>query len=528
MREYCMYLRKSRADLEAEAHGEGETLLRHERTLTEYAIKNKLSVTKIHREIVSGETIASRPVMQQLLNEVEQGIWSGVLVMEVERLARGDTIDQGLVAQTFKYSDTKIITPMKIYDPNNEFDEEYFEFGLFMSRREYKTTKRRLRNGIDASSKEGKWVFNKEPFGYKRKKLENEKGFTLDVLPDEAAIVKMIYELYTIGEEQEDGSIKRLGSTLIANKLNALNIPSSENKEWIPAVILDILKNPVYMGKIRRNYKPEVKKMQDGTVTKKRLRNTSDKWQLYKGLHSAIVDEDLFYRTQELLEQNKPKPIPGNRSIKNPLAGLIICGCCGAKMVRRPYPNRTPDAVICPKSGCKNISSYLSFVENRILVSLQQWLTEYKLQLSIENKQLASNTEIEVKKQAVKKLEDEMSGLTKQLNNIHDFLEQGVYSTETFMERAKMINEKINDATKKLKAATKSLEEDNKTYKSIVEFIPKVEHVLAVYDSVEDPEVKNALLDEVVSKAVYTKTKRVGKDKNFDDFELIVYPKIPK
>lgn len=36
-----------------------------------------------------------------------------MLVMEVERLARGDAIDQGIVAQTFKYSNTKIITPIK-------------------------------------------------------------------------------------------------------------------------------------------------------------------------------------------------------------------------------------------------------------------------------------------------------------------------------------------------------------------------------------------------------------------------------
>ena len=135
MKEYCMYLRKSRADLEAEAHGEGETLARHERILMDYAKKNKINVTKIYKELVSGETITARPVMQQLLSDVEKGIWAGVLVVEVERLARGDTIDQGLVAQTFKYSGTKIITPMKIYNPNNEFDEEYFEFGLFMSRR---------------------------------------------------------------------------------------------------------------------------------------------------------------------------------------------------------------------------------------------------------------------------------------------------------------------------------------------------------------------------------------------------------
>ena len=86
--QYCLYLRKSRADSEAEARGEGETLSRHEKALLDLAKKLNLNITAIYREIVSGETIAARPVMQQLLQEVEQGIWDGVLVMEVERLAR--------------------------------------------------------------------------------------------------------------------------------------------------------------------------------------------------------------------------------------------------------------------------------------------------------------------------------------------------------------------------------------------------------------------------------------------------------
>ena len=116
---YCLYLRKSRSDAEAEARGEGETLARHEATLLELAKRKKLDITDIKREVVSGETIAARPVMQQLLVEVEQGVWDGVLVMEVERLARGDTIDQGIVAQTFKFSNCEIITPMKDYKPGN-------------------------------------------------------------------------------------------------------------------------------------------------------------------------------------------------------------------------------------------------------------------------------------------------------------------------------------------------------------------------------------------------------------------------
>ena len=153
MSEYAIYLRKSRKDAEAEQRGEGETLARHRKILLDYAARHGLRISKIYEEIVSGESIAARPQMQQLLTDVEQEMYSGVLVMEVERLARGDTMDQGLVAQTFKFSDTKIITPTKTYDPNNEFDEEYFEFGLFMSRREYKTiskvgVQRRTRENI--------------------------------------------------------------------------------------------------------------------------------------------------------------------------------------------------------------------------------------------------------------------------------------------------------------------------------------------------------------------------------------------
>lgn len=122
MTAYAIYLRKSRVDLEAEAAGSGDTLARHRNTLLELAAARQLSVSKIYEEVVSGDTIAARPQMQQLLSDVEAGRWEGVLVMEVERLARGDTIDQGLVAQAFKFSDTRIITPVKSYDPNNEFD----------------------------------------------------------------------------------------------------------------------------------------------------------------------------------------------------------------------------------------------------------------------------------------------------------------------------------------------------------------------------------------------------------------------
>lgn len=50
---FCMYLRKSRKDLEAEQHGQGETLARHEKRLFELAESMNIKISKVYREVVS-------------------------------------------------------------------------------------------------------------------------------------------------------------------------------------------------------------------------------------------------------------------------------------------------------------------------------------------------------------------------------------------------------------------------------------------------------------------------------------------
>ena len=247
---YFAYLRKSRADREAEAHGEGETLLRHKQMLQELASKLGITISKFYQEIVSGETIQDRPIVQTLLQDINTGICDGVLVMEVERLARGDTHDQGTIAKYFKFSDTLIITPMKIYDPGNEYDEEYFEFSLFMSRREFKTINRRIQQGRIASVQEGKWIASTAPYGYQRIKIDNDKGYTLQIIPEQADIVRLIFHLYLYGEQQADGSYKRLGRQLICKKLDNMGISPASSTHWSPSTLKDMLQNPVYIGKV--------------------------------------------------------------------------------------------------------------------------------------------------------------------------------------------------------------------------------------------------------------------------------------
>lgn len=75
MEKYAIYLRKSRIDVEAEKAGEGETLARHRKALLSLAEKRGYYVEKIYEEVVSGETIVSRPQMQALMSDVEKGLY---------------------------------------------------------------------------------------------------------------------------------------------------------------------------------------------------------------------------------------------------------------------------------------------------------------------------------------------------------------------------------------------------------------------------------------------------------------------
>ena len=509
--------------MEAEAHCEGETLARHEKLLLEVAKRGNYNVTQIYREVVSGETLAARPVMQQLLSEVEQGVWSGVLVVEVERLARGDTIDQGIVAQAFKYSDTKIITPVKVYDPNNEFDEEYFEFGLFMSRREYKTINRRLQRGRLAASKEGKHVGGSSPYGYVRAKIEGDKGWTLAINEEEAAVVRMIFKMYTTGDIMPDGTIRHIGVAQIAGRLDAMGIPTpSGGNEWSTCTLRTMLTNPVYIGKIRWNHMRTKKVVEDGNVSAKRYFSDSADELIVDGLHPAIVSEEVFDKAAELMASNLPRT-NGCCSLKNPLAGLVYCKMCGRRMVKRS--NHHP-LLRCTNRHCRCPGSQIELIEKRIIEGLSVWLNDYRSRYS-DLPSASSSVVIEAAGAAVRHWESEVDKIAGMQRKTHELLEQGVYDTDTFLDRSKLLFEQLSSARASLEnarsdLAAEKLREENKRL-----IIPKVEHLLNVYYDLPNAQAKNDLLREVLEKVVYYRDKRAGKGGHLEEFELKLFPKLP-
>lgn len=524
--QYLIYLRKSRKDMDAERAGAGETLARHEAELRSLAARQNLTIGAVYREIVSGETIAARPEMQRLLSEVESGSWSGVLVMEIERLARGATKDQGIVAEAFKYGNARIITPAKTYDPNDEFDEEYFEFGLFMSRREYKTINRRIQRGRIASVREGRYIAAAAPYGYERIKITSGKGYTLQIVPHEAEIVQLIFHLYTAGLPDGAGEAVRLGSGRIAAHLNFLHIPARKSDAWSASSVRDILSNPTYTGKVRWQWRREVKQVINGSVVTSRP--SRHEGMIYDGLHEAIIDEDTFLLAEKLRRHKARPPVKSGTVLKNPLAGLVYCEKCGCLMTRQAPAKRQPyDTLKCPNTGCDNISAPLALIEQSILRSLSDWGMNYELHwqdIPPEDNRIIMNS----LKTAAAEEERRILQLKDQLDNTFTFLEQGIYSRELFIERNRKLTEQIDNAAVRLEALQNRYAADPGYNIGRTELIPAVRSLPEVYQSLENAGIKNAWLKQILVQVRYLKKERNKKnDGENANFEIWIYPRIP-
>lgn len=503
-----IYLRKSRADEESERQGEYETLSRHKSTLLKVAKEKNLNIVDIKEELVSGESVANRPKMLELLNEVERGLYDAVLVMDIDRLGRGNMQDQGLILDTFKKSNTKIITPRKIYDLSNEWDEEYSEFEAFMARKELKIITRRMQRGRIKSIEEGNFIATNPPYGYKIEYLNNGKDRILVIDKDQATVIKTIFDMYSKGN----------GANKIASHINALGFKTNTGGLWRDKAVRDIIKNKIYCGYITWN---KVSRKGNSQIKK-----DVDEWIIVKGKHEPIISEELWNKCNEIREKRFISPTP-NKKLTNPLAGLVICGLCGHTLVAKSSTVKQQDGsnayvkyMKC--THCLNRATKLHIVENIILEELNNWLNEYEIEIS--NIDTDDNIIIDDYKKIIDNLNKELSELDKQKNNLHDFLERGIYDVDTFLDRQKNISDRVELIQKNINDTKMLIDNEMKKEQAKSDLIPVLKNVLEQYYNIDDIVLKNNLLKSVLDKVVYTKN---HKRRDEYDFSIVLYPKLP-
>lgn len=479
----AVYLRKSRSD--ADDVSTEETLRRHKETLLSFAAKQpNISIFKFYEEVVSGDSLYARPQMLQLLQDAEQDLFDAVLCIDIQRLGRGRTSEQGMILETLKDHGIRIITPRKVYDLNNELDEDYAEFESFMARRELSMIKRRMHAGTIKSVQDGYYLPN-APYGYKKCKVG--KHTSLEIFEDEAKFVHTVFELYSSGE---------MGTQEIAYTLNGMGSHPHRSDQWNRTSVAAMIRNPVYIGKVVWNKKHTVNRGVPGKKIETIYHDKSE-WLVYDGLHPAIIDQEIFDRANEILAGRYHKPY-NDGTIINPLGGILKCAVCGYGMQRRPFNNKKNKTVhlLCSTKGCCK-SSRLDYVEQAVIDSVSEKLeflkaTKESTVQSVDFSPIISG------------IEKELSELTRQKNSLHDFLERGIYDVDTFVSRQNIIAERFASLQQEKSAVLQKQSAQSENH--IDEVIAKIENVLHLYWNSTPPE-KNALLKSIISGGTYYKEK---------------------
>ena len=505
MAQYIMYLRKSQMDRDFDELSVEETLKRHQQRLDEFARQNKINVTVVLKEVVTGESLSSRVQMMKALELINTGDYDGIVCMDIDRLSRGSGTDSSYIMQVLQVNDCKIITPDKTYDLQNESDEQFADMKFMFSRYELRTITKRLVAGRNASVSEGKFVGSTPPYGYDIVKLKGEKGYTLKVNTDEARIVRLMYDLYT-----KDG----MGYNTIAHHLNSLHIKTRKDRIWAPSNVSAILHNEVYMGKIRWKFQPQEKRMVDGKLIKKRTKMKN--YELHNGLHEPIITEEQWELVLKIRSDRFHPSSKVGTELNNPFATLLRCEKCGSTMAyKASYSNRS-DRFVCRRSGqqCDCKGNNAEEIENAIVNEMKKWLNGYLLTLDTEETLPDDSLEV-----ALDILQKELDHLQEQQNNICELLEKQIYTVELFTKRNDALQKSIDEAKMAIEDLKEQIFEQHKEKIVQNNFVPTTQHLLDNYEMLT-PREKNDLWKEVLEKITYCKTEKKGQ------FHITIYPKL--
>lgn len=478
-----IYVRKSRLKNDDEMEIERQIQL-----LVEYAERNNMEY-KIFDEQGDSESW-NREKLQQMLSELELGIYDGVLVTEQDRLSR-DSTDFGLFKRLCVQQSLLLYTLERTYDFTN--DEDNFMTGIQaeMDSHFMRITKRKLLRGRIQALENGVY-FGVAPFGYTK-----AQGRIKHLVPikEEAEVVKMIFESYLYGQASHRD---------IAEKVNLLGFKTRENKRFVSSSIKNILSNSAYHGELR--YDLKVRPI------------------INESAHEAIIDKKMFNNVQLALKERSQVRQKSTKG-KYLLARLIECANCGTSLTfcmkyvgnkKKDLSRRERELYLlnCRSSlgipskhmtgeKCLNIGTKSWRVEEAVLKEIEKHLPEIDKEIDVlltEGSELLKRV-----KPKIEQVERQLSQFQNRRKVIQEGYEFGIYSPEETAEKLKNLDdEKLRLENERERLSEMDVSSEVKEREVIKEKIIKI---LSMSKEGQKAEA-NVLLRSVIERIYYYKEER--------------------
>ena len=391
----------------------GYSLPAQEEFCREYAIKHGYNVLKVFVERGESAKTLDRTELKALLLYVrsKKNIVEVMIVHRIDRLSR-NSLDCLTVKAMLAKSNVSL---KSVTEPIDDSPAGVMTVTILSSVAQFENDIRadRTKSGMIEAVKQGWWLWP-APYGYIRKTIDNKSY----LFPSEdAPTIKKIFDDFISGKKQFE-IVEELS-------LSGINITKQH--------LNNILKNPLYMGKMRTNFFPDLK----------------------NGNFEPIIDEVTFYKVQQLLNPNKKRAYSLEFNDQFPLKKLLKCPNCNRYLTGsfstgrhgKKYPYYHCTIKSCSYKPIRTDYVHYLFIEYLKSYEMDK---EFISQL-FDNAKEYLNAKQYDNKNILAYLKKEITELEQQRDNNEDYALRKVFSEETYTRKAKDIESKL--ASKKVQVA---------------------------------------------------------------------------
>lgn len=375
----------------------------------------------LYQEQGTSQSIEARPEMVRLLKDIENDLYDAVLVIDQDRLSRGEGADADRVKNTLLASDTVMCIQDRIFNLENDTDNTIYNVNSFLAHMEYEMIVKRFKRGKVAGAKLGRWTNGPAPFPYVYDREKQE----LIICEKDYKIYRYIIDSFLID---------KVSSNEIAFTLNKKGWLTRKNNFWTNKTILDLLKDMTHLGYIIKG-KTRKKKMADGSY--KTIYIPEKDWIVNEnGLHKPVKTMEEHNQILLQIKNNSnlaPHRLPAPNQIL-PLTGLIECGVCGHILCLQRRKDRNDRSIV---KKCWYVDPMGKHCSNRS-VELEPILNVIndKIRNHIENIKEETMVVVNTRKEEI---ENELWIKNRQLKTaqtalekIYTAFEEGIYDKDTF------------------------------------------------------------------------------------------------
>ena len=311
----------------------------------------------------------NRPDFKKMMAAAKERKFKAIIVYRLDRISRNISDFSSLIEELARLN-IAFVSIKEQFDTGSPMGRAMMYIASVFSQLERETIAERIRDNMHELAKTGRWLGGTTPTGFESEGEEKvavdgkkKKTFKLKLVPQEAEIVRMIYDLFS-----ETNSL-----TMTEAELMKRRIVTRNGNYFTRFSIKAILQNPVYMVADQEAYDYLTEKEADlfsdraefdgkhGIMAynrtdqekgKTRQYNPVNEWIVAVGKHPGLIPGKTWVRVQEALEQNKSKAFRRPKSNEALLTGLLYCRC-GNRMYPKLSKRRTADGDVIFTYVCK-------------------------------------------------------------------------------------------------------------------------------------------------------------------------------